>query len=180
MRKFFLFLVLGCIAIQFSSCKKYSSGAYSGSSISSDSKILLPLKGSDIGELAKKSSQPLTLVNLWASWCYPCRQEFPELIRFYREWSTKGVDLKFVSVDLGFQREDALQFLREQKVDFETYIKDEDDSDFIKSMDPTWKGLLPTTYLYDKSGKILARFDEPLTKAELEERIASFRSNPKP
>jgi len=52
-----------------------------------------------------------TLVNLWASWCEPCREEAPVLERFYRDWRDRGVTV--VGIDVQDNRDDALAFLRE-------------------------------------------------------------------
>jgi len=50
------------------------------------------------------------LVNLWASWCIPCREEAPVLDRFYRR--NRG-DTTVVGIDVQDNREDAVAFLRE-------------------------------------------------------------------
>lgn len=136
--------------------------------------VLTAIRGADVAALAKKSSQPLTLINLWASWCMPCRDEFPELVNFYREHHLSGIDLKFISMDFKDQQSDAEEFLKSEGVDFETFIKDEGDDTFIRSMDASWQGTLPTTYLFDKSGKQLARWERPLSDRELEKLTQSY------
>lgn len=176
MLKVRLLLVISVAALlgfPLNGCKK--SNLASSSKINPSAVELAPIRGFEIAELAKKSKEPLTVVNLWASWCYPCRVEFPELVNFYKKWQGKGVDLKFVSMDFGDQKDVAREFLSSQGVDFVTYIKDENDTDFIRNMDPSWQGLLPTTYLYDRSGKILARLDEALTTEELERKIKKLK-----
>ena len=45
--------------------------------------------------------QQLTLLNLWATWCGPCQEEFPELEKLHRDYEGKGLRVLAVSVDLG-------------------------------------------------------------------------------
>jgi cytochrome c biogenesis protein CcmG, thiol:disulfide interchange protein DsbE len=51
------------------------------------------------------------LVNLWASWCLPCREEAPVLERFYRRYRAHGVVV--VGIDVQDNRDDAVAFLRD-------------------------------------------------------------------
>lgn len=45
--------------------------------------------------------EPVTLVNIWATWCIPCRQEFPEMERIHQDYRGRGLRLLAVSVDQG-------------------------------------------------------------------------------
>jgi thiol-disulfide isomerase/thioredoxin len=45
--------------------------------------------------------EPLTLLNLWATWCGPCQEEFPDLERLRRDYEAKGLRVLAVSVDIG-------------------------------------------------------------------------------
>jgi thiol-disulfide isomerase/thioredoxin len=45
--------------------------------------------------------EQLTLLNLWATWCGPCQEEFPELEQLHRDYQGKGLRILAVSVDLG-------------------------------------------------------------------------------
>jgi cytochrome c biogenesis protein CcmG/thiol:disulfide interchange protein DsbE len=51
------------------------------------------------------------LVNLWASWCVPCRQEAPVLERFYRRYRKRGVTV--LGINVQDNEEDALSFVHE-------------------------------------------------------------------
>jgi thiol-disulfide isomerase/thioredoxin len=96
----------------------------------------------------------VVLVNVWATWCDPCRHEFPTLLRVRRELSTRGFRLILVSADFPDQRPKVMQFLARQGVGFKTFLKAENDMAFINALDPRWSGALPATFLYDRSGKL--------------------------
>lgn len=71
-------------------------------------KMLPKLAGLGHGSLAEKRGK-WVLVNLWASWCIPCRQEAPVLERFYRHERDRGVTV--VGIDVQDNEDDALAFL---------------------------------------------------------------------
>ncbi len=138
-----------------------------------------PLIAEEILNLVKKSGQEFTLVNYWASWCQPCREEFPELIRFKKDWANKGIAFEFVSVDFNEDIAEAKSFLNSQAVDFLTYIKNGEDDSFIKVIDPKWSGALPTTFIYDRTGKQVKRIDGPTSFDELSNFISELRNKEK-
>lgn len=93
------------------------------------------------------------LVSVWATWCLPCRAEFPDLLRLRRAYAERGVRVLLVSGDFASERPQVETFLREQGVDFPTYLKSGDDTEFIDAFDPDWSGALPATFLYDGHGR---------------------------
>jgi len=115
------------------------------------------------------------LVNVWATWCAPCREEFPDLLHVAREFKRAGLRTVLVSSD--FEAGDGPQkFLSEQGVDFETYIKTGKDEEFINSLSTDWSGALPATFVYDAQGR-LVRFWEgkasyPIMKKRVQEALA--------
>jgi thiol-disulfide isomerase/thioredoxin len=63
------------------------------------------------------SGEPLTLLNVWATWCAPCRAEFPELEQLHQDYGARGLRVLAVSVDDG--GDDAVQrFVRDQGAHF--------------------------------------------------------------
>jgi thiol-disulfide isomerase/thioredoxin len=105
-----------------------------------------------LGEI-KRPGAKAVLVNVWASWCDPCRAEMPGLLKFFREHSDKGLRLILVSVDDAADRDKVIGFLAAQGVDFVTWIKHGDDMTFINALDPRWSGALPASFLFDGRGR---------------------------
>ncbi|MBN8554405.1 MAG: TlpA family protein disulfide reductase [Deltaproteobacteria bacterium] len=141
------------------------------SSTSTMAAELAPIQGPVVFSLAKSSGKPLTLVNVWATWCPPCVEEFPELLKFHRKWKDKEVSLQLISVDFASEREKVLSFLKDQGVDFKTFMREGSDEDFVRALDKKWTGALPTTFLMDDKGKILFRWDGAVTVSALEKEI---------
>jgi thiol-disulfide isomerase/thioredoxin len=137
------------------------------------------ISGSELMSLIKKSQAELVIVNMWASWCEPCREEFPDLVRFRNTHLGKGIEFLFVSIDTRSEIGDVEKFLTENKVDFPTYIKKGTDRGFIESVSKSWRGALPTTFIFNVQGKILEQYNGEVSFQELERRVATLRSHKK-
>ena len=92
----------------------------------------------------------IVLLNFWASWCVPCRQEMPAMEELYQAFKDK----KFVvvAVNVKESRADAAAFLNEMKVTYPILL---DPKGEVSLLYGAWA--LPLTYLIDREGIILAR-----------------------
>ncbi|MGQ0762833.1 MAG: TlpA family protein disulfide reductase [Acidobacteriota bacterium] len=118
----------------------------------------------DLDGLKKLLQRPPTdarpmLVNFWATWCDPCREEFPDLVKIDTDYGARN--LNFVTVSLDDVSEigtEVPKFLKEMKATMPTVLLNVSDPEpAIKSVDPGWDGQLPATFLYDKNGKVVFR-----------------------
>ena len=75
------------------------------------------------------------LVNVWATWCAPCREEFPDLLHVARELAPKGLRLVLVSVDFAGARRRRATFLTSQGVDFPTFVRTGKDEAFVDGLE---------------------------------------------
>ncbi len=102
--------------------------------------------------LLKTNGKPL-LVNFWATWCDPCREEFPDLVKIDADYKGK---IDFVTVSLDEPEEintTVPKFLAEMKAEMPGYLLETPDEDVvIGSVSKDWQGGLPFTILYDASG----------------------------
>ena len=94
------------------------------------------------------------LVNVWATWCLPCRKEFPDLLRAAADYRGRGLRLVLVSADFEDNAGAARAFLARHGVDFLTYLKTGADMEFIDALSPRWSGALPATFVYDGAGSL--------------------------
>lgn len=119
----------------------------------------------------------LVVVNYWATWCAPCREEFPDLVRFAEDADPDEVQVRFVSVDFEDEAPAVLEFLGEYGVTGPAYIKSEQsDGPFINALNPQWSGSIPASFIYDRDGNRLDFWEGKVTYAELAERIEAARA----
>jgi thiol-disulfide isomerase/thioredoxin len=115
---------------------------------------LIPAEASAIKKAIESSGGTAVLVNIWATWCVPCREEFGDVLKVRHDLAGRGLKVLFVSADFDDARDDALRFLGERGVDFPSYWKVGRDEDFIAALAPEWSGVLPATLIYDGHGRL--------------------------
>ncbi|MFH5831815.1 TlpA family protein disulfide reductase [Halalkalibaculum sp. DA3122] len=122
-----------------------------------DAQLIKDINGEELQELVDSyQGEKAVLVNMWATWCGPCVEEFPHIIKLQRKYVEK-LQVIFVSAD--FKKEDALRFLREQGVDWTTYFKTGGDEAFINAISDKWSGAMPFTKILDASGNLVASWE---------------------
>ncbi len=108
------------------------------------------------GLLKRDGSRPL-LVNYWATWCDPCRDEFPDLVKIDEQYRTKGLDFIAITLDdLADINTAVPKFLREMKATMPVYLLNVADPEpAINAVDRDWGGALPATFLYNNKGEVV-------------------------
>lgn len=96
----------------------------------------------------------ILFVNFWATWCVPCIEEFPDLVKIYDEYKNSDFEFLSVSVDLPSDIESKVKpFLAEQSAHFPVVVVEEKRSDrVIDLINPEWNGAVPITVIYDEHG----------------------------
>lgn len=102
----------------------------------------------DILSQIKHENAPVTLVNFWASWCQPCKLEMPYILEARSRYAQKGLKVIFISIDNPEDLPAAEAFLRDQKVDFESFYKGNQSLSFVNEIFPKWQGAVPATILF--------------------------------
>ena len=113
------------------------------------------------------------LVNFWATWCDPCVEELPDLIKLYQAHHAEGLDMVGFSVDFPDQTNKVVKpFVKKNKIPYPIYVANPDDQDIlINYFSKEWSGTVPATFLYDPSGKLIKIRLTKMSYAEMEEFI---------
>jgi len=121
-------------------------------------------------------SGKVLLVNLWATWCGPCRSETPELVKLHKEYQSRGVEMIGLSTeDPDASAQMVSDFVREYKVDYQIgWAKREVAQTLMQG-----RTSIPQSFVIARDGRIVKRFigfRPDLTpgqiKAALEEALA--------
>jgi peroxiredoxin len=106
----------------------------------------------DTAKVGPGVEQPLTLVNVWATWCVPCQKEFPDLEKIHRDYGPRGLRVLGVSVDA----DDDVERIREfAKTYSATFPIAHDRSGKIQDL---FQALgVPESYLISTDGRLLYR-----------------------
>lgn len=107
----------------------------------------------------------VVLVNLWATWCPPCKEEMPALESFYRKYKQDGFVI--VAINDGDPAPDVLQFVEEYGLTFPVWL----DPTYIAT-EQAFKTLnLPTSYVIDRSGTIVLSWVGGINEKTLEDYV---------
>jgi thiol-disulfide isomerase/thioredoxin len=123
-------------------------------------------------------ARPL-LVNFWATWCDPCREEFPDLVRVNNDYKDRGLQFVVVSGDdISEIKTGVPKFLAEMKATMPAYLLNVPDMEIaINTVDATWGGEMPATFLYDRAGQVVfkhfGRVDPKELRAALDKVLAA-------
>ena len=115
----------------------------------------------------------VVLVNYWATWCGPCREEMPGLVRLSRDLGPKGLAVVGIAMDDGGE-EKVRRFVEEMRVNYPIVIGDE-------GLGKQYGlGGMPLSVLVDRQGKIADEHAGVVNKADTEKKIrALLDENPK-
>jgi thiol-disulfide isomerase/thioredoxin len=109
----------------------------------------------------------IVVLNFWATWCVPCREEMPLLVEADKEYGPRGVAFVAASLDDRQTRPRIPEFLEQFKIRFPVWIG----ASTMDLEDLKLGEALPATAFLDRDGRILARVLGQLTNGELRERL---------
>ncbi len=112
-------------------------------------------------DLASYRGRPI-VINFWASWCVPCRQEAPILERLWRSYREKGV--QFIGVDIQDSEADSLRYLREFDITYPNGL----DADGRITVDYGVIGI-PVTFFINREGIVERRWVGAVSEARMTE-----------
>jgi thiol-disulfide isomerase/thioredoxin len=172
MKKFAAFLVL---AFALTACGGGGSSTSEESFVSGDGsttfikisnrKIAPAITGMTLsGENYTYQKDRVAVINVWASWCSPCRAEAPTLVAL----ANKYTDVAFIGILTRDNPANAEAFERRFNIPYPTVI---DDSILLGFKGSLPANAIPTTVILDKSGLVAARISGVVTVASLSKLI---------
>jgi thiol-disulfide isomerase/thioredoxin len=102
------------------------------------------------------------LINFWATWCEPCRDEYPMLNELAKQYAPKGLRVIGMNSDQDGDLILMRRFIARYRPVFPNYrrkpVKPEEEAEFNQTVLPDWRGELPATFLYGKDGRLIGHF----------------------
>lgn len=143
-----------------------------GMGTNSQSQQIKKWKINDITNLIDKSDSVL-VINFWATFCKPCVEEIPDLIKFTKKYSKQKVALYLVSLDLAdYYPAKIKKFVAAKKYAANIAWLNESNADyFCPIISPEWSGSIPATLFINKKNGYSKFYEKKLTAAEIEKEI---------
>lgn len=164
--------LLFCILAAFAGCGEKPSSSQSASLLAPRDlgpapDFSLPAPDGTVLRLSDYRGKTV-LLNFWATWCPPCRQEIPEFIRLYERYQGKGLEIIGISLDQG-GAEEIKEFIKEFGVNYPIAMGD---SDIIRA----YGGIraIPTSFLVNAEGRIVKKYVGAYPVTAFEKDIADF------
>ena len=124
----------------------------------------------------KAQSGKIVVMDVWASYCVPCKKEFPRLVKLHEEHAKDGLVCMSLSVDEKEDEQVALGFLRSRQASFANFLIDERAQVWQNHF--ALKGV-PAVFIFDRAGNQVARFDgddpdNQFTYDQVEKKVAEL------
>jgi peroxiredoxin len=140
-----------------------------------------------VASLVANPTKKFRLINVWATWCAPCVQEFPGFVALERRLNNRDFEFISISMDDPKLEPQVKKFLEKQHAatpgrvartlaaegrTTNNYLYTEPSTDaLIKALDPEWPGPLPHTVLIAPGGKIVYRHNGSVDMDELRAKV---------
>jgi thiol-disulfide isomerase/thioredoxin len=135
-----------------------------------------------VAALRANTTNKLRLINVWATWCGPCVEEFPELVKTQRKFGLREFELITISMDDPANLAPVKKFLETKnavipnklkksleaegrKTNHYAYAGNSQD-DLIKALDPKWEGPIPFTLVVAPGGEVVKRIEGAIEDGE--------------
>ena len=159
-------LLTGCSSGGLSKANENSFVSGNGSAIiikESDRKIAPDISGEILsGGSLTLAKGKVTVLNIWASWCSPCRAEAPTL----EDFAKKNPDIQFAGILTRDNLTSAQRFTERFKITYPSFV---DDAIIAKFQGSLSANAIPTTLVIDSKGRVAARISGQATVAMLQE-----------
>ena len=126
------------------------------------------------------ASDSILIINFWATFCKPCVEEIPDLIKFANKYKKQKASLYLVSLDLeDYYPEKIKKFVAKKKYGAKIAWLDESNADyFCPIIDTSWSGAIPATLIVNNKMGYKKFYEKQLTPVEIEVAIKAALQEP--
>jgi len=105
-------------------------------------------------QLISENRGKVLVINVWATWCVPCVEEMPDLVKLTDSYESENVQFLGISIDYPKEiQSKILPFIKKNEINFSIYVNDfKNDEALINFLNKEWSGAIPATFIYDKEG----------------------------
>ena len=148
---FLAWLGLGC---RSEKPREAQSGTTTPAAGTSKIKPVQLIDSTGLRKLVQERNGRILFLNIWATWCAPCVEEFTDIVKLSRMEAENAVDVVAISADYTDEIESKIMpFLKRHDVPFQVYVaKFDHQEDFINAINSQWNGALPATLIYNQHG----------------------------
>ncbi len=132
--------------------------SYAGDAINS-------IKLSELNALLERNKGKVVIVDLWATWCPPCRKEIPGFINLYNKYKGNGVEIIGIAFDENGM-EAVPPFIKKNGINYPVYLGGNDIAEAHNLR------AYPTTLVYNKDGKMVNKHVGYMTEKEFDDEIS--------
>jgi len=125
------------------------------------------IKLAELNTLLESSKGKVVILDLWATWCPPCRKEIPGFINLYKKYKDKGLEIIGIAFDENGQ-EVVPPFMKAMGINYQVYL---DGGDIAQKYDLQ---AYPTTIVYGKDGKAASKHVGYVSEKEFENELSEL------
>jgi peroxiredoxin len=132
---------------------------------------LKSINAEEVEKMVSSNEDDYLLINLWATWCGPCVEEFPEFVTINRMYRKRPFQMISINTDAPDNRDKVLNFLKENEASFTNYQYKGNVYDLFDALDPKASGAIPFTVFISPEGDIIYRKNGPIDPLHLKKVI---------
>lgn len=126
-------------------------------------------------EVIQNRKGKILVLNVWATWCIPCKEEIPDLIELQKK--RKDVEVIGLSIDYDDEVESKVKpFVKREKISFKVLVNGEkSDEKLINFLSSNWNGAIPATFIYNTNGKQVLALEGKKSYRQFEEALKKVK-----
>lgn len=125
-------------------------------------------------DILNRKSDTVYVLNFWATWCKPCTEEMPDLLKISKEYEPDNLKLILISLDLPSVIDTRLaDFIKDNGISSRVFLLDDPDANkWIPLVDDSWSGSIPATLIYFPSAGYRDFHEGKVSYGDLKARVS--------